>query len=330
MTATRARLWWLVWIAILFGAASSLPAQAEEYPSRPITLVLPLGAGGAMDIVARGTLGPRLAERLGQPVVIENRTGGGTVIAANAVAKAAPDGYTLLFAPSGTFTTNVAVFKQLPYDPTRDFVPIALTSKVAFVLVVNPSLPVQSMAELIAYAKANPGKLSFASTGTGQAPHLAGEMLKSMAGIEMTHVPYKGSPPALNDVIAGHVQLTFTDPAISPPLIKDAKVRALGVSSLTRVDVLPDVPPIAQTLPGFEAVSWHLVAAPADTPKAVVDRLHAELAAVLALPEVRRQMINIGLIPVDTPSVTELRRFVSDEIVRWGKLVEQAGIAGSE
>jgi tripartite-type tricarboxylate transporter receptor subunit TctC len=306
-------------------------AQAQDFPNRPITLVLPLGAGGAMDIVARGSLGPKLSERLGKPVVIENRTGGGTVIAANAVAKALPDGYTLLFAPAGTFTTNVSVYKQLPYDPAKDFVPIALTSKVAFVLVVNPALPVHSMADLIQYATANPGKLAFASTGTGATPHLAGEMLKTAAGIEMIHVPYKGSPPALNDVIAGHVQLTFTDPAISPPLIKQGKVRALGVSSLTRLDVLPEVPPLAESgLPGFEAVSWHLIVAPANTPNTIVTKLHDEFKAIMALPEVRQQIANIGLIPIDTPSVAELQRFVSAEIVRWGKLVNQAGIAGSE
>jgi tripartite-type tricarboxylate transporter receptor subunit TctC len=307
------------------------PAQAQDFPSRQVTLVLPLGAGGAMDIVARGSLGPKLAERLGRPVVIENRTGGGTVIAANAVAKALPDGYTLLFAPAGTLTTNATVYKQLPYDPARDFIPIALTSKVGFVLVTNPSLPVNSVADLVKYAKANPGKLAFASTGTGATPHLAGEMLKSMAGIDMTHVPYKGSPPALNDVIAGHVQLTFTDPAIAPPLIKEGKVRALGVSSLTRIAVLPDVPPLAETgLPGFEAVSWHMIAAPANTPKDVVNRLHGELKSILALPEVKQQITAIGLIAMDTPPVDELQRFVNEEIVRWGKLAQQAGIAGSE
>src|SRR5262249_4979636 len=187
-------------------------AHAEELPNRPITIVLPLGAGGAMDIIARSYLAPRLADILGRPIVIENRTGGGTVIGANAVAKAVPDGTTLLFAPAGTLTINKTLYKSLPYDPVQDFVPVALPSQVACVLVINPALPAKSIAELISYGKANPGKMSYASTGTGATPHFAGELLKQMGGFEMTHVPYKGSPPALNDVIAGHVQMTFTDP----------------------------------------------------------------------------------------------------------------------
>jgi tripartite-type tricarboxylate transporter receptor subunit TctC len=264
-------------------------------------------------------------------VIIENRTGGGTVIAASAVAKAAPDGYTLLFAPAGTLTTNATLYKKLPYDPGKDFVPVALTTKVGFVLVINPSLPVRNVADLIKYAKANPGKLSFASTGTGATPHLAGEMLKNMAGFEMTHIPYKGSPPALQDVMAGHVHMTFTDPAISPALIRDDKVRALGVSSLTRVGVLPDVPTIAESgLPGFEAVSWHMVVAPAGTPKDIVNRLNAELKTIVALPEVQRKIRDMGLIAIDTSSPDELKRFLDDEINRWGKLVHQVGIAGTE
>ncbi len=273
-----------------------VPAKAQDYPSRPVTIVLPLAAGGAMDIIAR-SVGAKLADRLGKPVVIENRTGGGTVIGANAVAKAPPDGYMLLFAPSGTLTTNATLFKHLPYDPGKDFVPVALTSKLGFVMVVNPSLGVGSLKEFVKYAKDNAGKVSFASTGTGATPHLAGEMLKVQAGIQMTHVPYRGSPPALADVVANHVQMTFTDPAISPPLIKDGKVRALAVSSLTRVGALPDIPTMDEAgLPGFEAVSWHMFAVPANTPSDVVNRLHSELKAIFALPETREQLVKMGLI----------------------------------
>jgi tripartite-type tricarboxylate transporter receptor subunit TctC len=309
--------------------AASVPARAEDYPTRAITVLLPLTAGGAMDILGRA-MASKLSEKLGKPVVIENRAGGGTVIAANATAKAAPDGYTLMFAPAGTLTTNATLYKSLPHDPVRDFVPIALTSRVPFVLVVNPMLPVQTTADLVTYAKARPGALTFGSTGTGATPHLAGEIFKTTAGIEMTHIPYKGSIPALTDVVAGHTQLTFTDPAISPPLIMDGKVRALGVTSLARVGVLPQVPPIADTLPGFEAVSWHLLVAPAGTPKEIVEKLHAAVKAVVATPELQRQMIGIGLIPVDTPSPAELRAFLDSELVRWGKLVQRAGIAGTE
>jgi tripartite-type tricarboxylate transporter receptor subunit TctC len=311
--------------------AVGAPARAEDYPNRPLTLVVPLGAGGAMDIIARGSLAPRLAERLGKTVIVENRLGGGTVIAATSVAKSAPDGHTLLFAPAGTLTTNATLYKSLPYDPAKDFVPVAVTSKVGFVLVVNPSLPVRTFADLIAYAKKNPGALSYGSTGVGATPHLAVELIKSATGIEMTHVPYKGSIAALNDVVAGHVQLTFTDPAISPQLISAGKVRALGVSSLTRIGVVPDVPTLAEAgLPGYEAVSWHMLVLPASTPKEIVNRLNRELKAIMALPEVQKQITDIGLIPMEPPPVDELQHFLDAEIVRWGKLVQQVGIAGTE
>ena len=225
-------------------------ALAQDFPSRPITFVIPLGAGGVMDVIAR-VIGPKLAERLGRPVVIENRTGGGTVIGANAVARAAPDGHTLLFAPSGTLTTNVTLYKSLPYDPVKDFVPIALYAKIPFVLVVHPSLPAHSIADLVKLAKTR--TLSYASTGTGAVPHMAGELLKSMTGLEMTHVPYRGVTQTMTDVVAGHVQMTFASPDSAMGAIKDGRVRALGVSSLTRVPVLPDVATIAESgLPGFE------------------------------------------------------------------------------
>jgi tripartite-type tricarboxylate transporter receptor subunit TctC len=313
-------------LALLVACA---PVRAQDYPARAITILLPLTAGGAMDILGRA-MASKLEEKLGKPVVIENRPGGGMIIAANATAKAAPDGYTLLFAPAGVFTTNAALYKSLAYDPVRDFAPVALTSRVPFVLVVNPLLPVKTTADLITYAKARPGALTFGSTGTGSTPHLAAEIFKTMAGIEMTHIPYKGSIPALTDVVAGHIQMTFTDPAISPPLIADGKVRALGVTSLVRAGVLPQVPPIADTLPGFEAVSWHLLVAPAGTPKEIVEKLHAAVKAIVATSEMQQQMIGEGLIPVDTPSTSELRTFLDRELVRWGKLVQQAGIAGTE
>jgi len=325
----HARLTAAALIALALGAFVR-PAQAQDYPNRPITLLVPLAAGGAMDIIVR-SLAPRLSERLGKSVVVENRVGAGTVLAANDVAHGTPDGYTLLIAPSGTLTTNVALYQKLSYDPEKDFVLIALYCQVPFVLVSDPSLPFKNIPELIAYAKANPGKLSFGSTGTGAVPHFAGEMLKSMAGIDMVHVPYKGGPPALNDVMGGHIQLFFADTAITPPLLTAGKIRALGVSSKNRVGVLPDVPPIAdQGLPGFEAVSWHLVVAQSGTPAQIVNRLHDEFKTVFKSPEIRQQMIGMGLIPIDTPSVEELRSFVKAEIIRWGKIVQQVGIAGTE
>ncbi len=316
-------------IAALDLAWRANSAAAEDYPSRPVTMLVPLGAGGAMDIIVR-SFAPKLAARLGKIVLVENRTGGGTVIAANDVAHGAPDGYTLLVAPSGTLTTNVTLYQKLSYDPVKDFVPIALYCQVPFVLVSNPELPFKTIPELIAYAKANPGKLSFGSTGTGAVPHLAGELLKSMAGIDMVHVPYKGGPPALNDVMAGNVQIFFADTAISPPLVASGKIRALGVSSKTPVGVLPGVPPIANSVPGFDAVSWHLIAAQSGTKPDVVNRLHDDIRAVIKAPEIWQQMITMGLIPIDTPPVDELQGFVKTEIVRWGDIVRKIGIAGTE
>lgn len=313
-------------VALLLCIGSA--AAAETFPARPVMLVVPLGAGGAMDVIVR-TMGPKLTEQLGQPMIVENKTGGGTVTAAQYVAKAAPDGYTLLVAPSGTLTTNAVLYKALPYDPVRDFVPVALYTKVPFVLVVNPSLPINDVAELVRYSKGG-GKLSYASTGTGAVPHLATELLKSALGIEMTHVPYRGAPPALTDVVAGHVQATFADPSLTPPLLKDGKVRALGVSSLSRIGIMPDLPPLAEAgVPGFEAVSWHMVVAPAGTPPEVIEKLHAAFKAVGKLPEIQAKLVGMGLIPVDTPSVGELRKFLDAEMGKWRQQVEKAGIAGS-
>jgi len=318
-------------VALLVLATLTGASAAQDYPARPITLILPLAAGGAMDVLARGQLGPKLSERLGKPVIIENRTGGGTVIAATAVAKSPPDGYTLFFTPAGTLTTNVTLYKQLPYDPAKDFVPIALTSKVAFILVVNPSLPVNSVADLVKYAKERPGQLSYGSTGIGATPHLAFEMLQRAAGIKMNHVPYRGMPQATGDVVAGHIQMVFTDPVQAPPLIAAGKVKALAVTSLTRLSIAPDVPPLHEAgFKDFEAVSWHMVVAPAGTPKDIVNRLNKEFKAIVASPEVQQQLAKSGLISNDTAPPDELKRYLDAEIDRWGKLVKDVGIAGTE
>lgn len=316
----------IVTAAILALCTTSF-AAAETFPSRPVTLVVPLGAGGAMDVIIR-SMSPKLTEILGQPMVVDNKTGGGTVTAAQFVAKSTPDGYNLLVAPSGTLTTNAVLYKSLPYDPMHDFVPIALYTKVPFVLVVNSDLPVKNVADLVKYSKDN--KLSYSSTGTGAVPHLATELLKSALGIEMTHVPYRGAPPALTDVMAGHVQLTFADPSLAPPLLKDGKIRALGVSSLSRIGIMSDVPPLAEVgVPGFEAVSWHMVVAPAGTPPDVVEKLHAAFKSVGKQAEIQEKLVSMGLIPVDTPSVPDLKKFLEAETVKWRHQVEKAGIAGS-
>jgi len=321
----------LVALAAAFSLIATSTVRADDYPSRPITLILPLGAGGAMDIVARGQFEPKLKERLGKPVIIENRTGGGTVIAATAVAKSPPDGYTLFFVPAGTLTTNATLYKRLPYDPAKDFTPIALTSSVAFVLVVHPSLPVHSMKELVAYVKEKPGQLSFGSTGIGATPHLAVEMIMRDRGLKMTHVPYRGMPQAVNDVVGNHVQMAFADPAGAPPLVKDGKLRALAVSSKVRISSMPDVPTMEEAgFPGFEAVSWHMIVGPAGVPKPIVDRLAAEFKQIATSPEFKAQVDRMGLLAIASPPPDELKTFLDKEIASWGQLVKDVGIAGTE
>jgi tripartite-type tricarboxylate transporter receptor subunit TctC len=311
-------------------AAAALGAQAQDYPTRQITLIAPWPAGGAVDALCRA-VAPPLSDRLGKSVVVENRPGAGSVIGTAAGAKATPDGYTMVMAGSGSLAISATMYKKLPYDPVKDFVPLALGGRIPFVLVANPSLPVRSVAELVQYAKDHPGMLSFASGGPGSPHHLYGELLKSMTGIEMTHVPYKGSAPALTDVIAGHVPLLFSDTVPSLPQIREGKVRALGVSTAIRLPSAPDIPPIAETgVPGFDAAGWGMLAVPAGTPKEVVSKLQAALTAVLALPDVQQQIVKLGMIPGGTASSEELERFIAAEIARWGKVVTQAGLAGTE
>jgi tripartite-type tricarboxylate transporter receptor subunit TctC len=317
-------------LALATGGAASERADAEPYPTRPVTFVVPYAAGGSTEFLAR-MLGQRLEQRLGKPFVIENRPGGGGVVGALSVTRAAPDGYTILMAPSPVMAINVTLHKKLPYDPAADFVPLALVVATPYVLVVTPSLPAQSVTDLIALAKARPGQLAFASAGLGTPHHLFAQLFKTSTGIEMTHVPYRGSVPALTDVAAGHVGLMFCDipPALS--LINEGKLRALGVSTKERVAALSHLSPIAeQGVTGFDAASWQMVVAPAATPKEIVERLHTEIKQFMRLGEIRDHAAKIGMLPIDTPSVASLQVFVQAEIVRWGKVVEQAGIAGSQ
>ncbi len=321
-------------VMLLLGALAtvlSVPAVlAQDYPNRQITIIAPWPAGGAVDAVCRAVAMP-LAEGLGKSVVVENRPGAGSVIGTAAGAKAAPDGYTLVMAGSGSLAIASTMYKKLPYDPVKDLIPITLGARIPFVLVVNPSLPVRTPAELVAYAKENPGKLSFASGGPGSPHHLYGELLKSMTGIEMTHIPYKGSAPALTDVIAGHVPILFSDTVPSLPQIKDGKVRALGVSTAARIPSAPDIPPIAEGgVPGFDAAGWGVFAVPAGTPKDVVSKLQSALDVVMAMPAVQQQIVQLGMIPGKGMPPEELQRFIDGEIVRWGKVVQQAGLAGTE
>ncbi len=305
------------------------PAAAQDWPTRPVTIVVPFTPGGAGDILAR-ILSPRLEKTFGRPFVVENRPGAGGVLGAVHTAKAPPDGHTISIVPSGVMAVYIAIYKKLPYDPVAEFVPLAMAAQTPFVLVVNPALPIKSVADLIKWVKEQKGKVSYATSGAGVPHHLFAEMLKSMTGIEMSPVPYKGSAPAITDVVAGHVPLMFVDLGPSLPLIHTGKVRAVGVSTATRVPTLPDVPPVNDTVKGFDVASWQMVVAPAKTPRPIVDRLHAELKAQLATPEVSAGIGKTGMLPMPTPTIEDLQAFVKSEIARWGKVVQQAGIAGSQ
>ena len=320
--------------AILFVVVATLAmwsqARAQDYPARPVTVIVPFAPGGGVDQMARLISG-KLEQRLGRSFIIENKPGAGSIIAATHVQKSAPDGYTLLMAPAPTMAVNVSLYKNLPYDPTTDFSLIGLLSGTPFVLMVNVDLPVKSVPELLAYAKANADKMTFASAGPGVPHHLFMELFKSMTGMKASHVPYRGSLPALNDLVAGHIPMMFSDLGPATGLIEGKCVRVLGISTRTRHPSFPDIPPLGEAgVPGYEAVSWQAMAAPAQTPKPVLDKLNSEITAVLAMPEVREQILKYGFLPLQNRSVDELKSFVKSEIVRWGKVVSDAGIAGSQ
>ncbi|HUD86149.1 MAG TPA: tripartite tricarboxylate transporter substrate binding protein [Xanthobacteraceae bacterium] len=313
-----------VWAA-LFVLAAAASAVAQDYPTRNVTFIVPTGPGAATDLLAR-ILAPQFGDRLGKPFVVEDRPGAGTMTASNAVAKADPDGYTILMGTSTPLAINATLYKHLPYDPAKDFVPLALIATIPFVLVVTNDLPVHSVAELIAYAKAHPGELSYGSTGPGTPFHLNGELFSAMTGIQMVHVPYKAVVDAQVDLMGGRIQVMFTDFTSSVPLIKDGRMRALGVTTKTRAAAMPELAPIAELgVPGFDAAAWQMVVAPAATPRPIVDKLHDTLEAIMALPDTRNAITRIGLVPADAMSIEQLQAFVKSEIVRWGDIVKRSG-----
>ena len=288
----------------------------------------PFPPGGSIDVVTRA-MAPKLQERLGQPIVIESRTGAGGVIASAAVAKAAPDGQTLLVAAS-SLAANPKLSKALPFDTLKELQAVSLVFRTPLALVVNPKLPVKSVPELVALLKQKPGQINFAHSGVGAAIHLAAELFQTMTGTKMNGVAYRGAPPGLNDVMAGHVAVMFADAGSVIGQINAGRVRALGVSSTTRLPALPNVPTIAEAgVPGFDAVGWTLVCAPAATPKPIIDRLSKEFAAAAAAPDVQALIVRLGTIPVDSPSPAELQKFLASEIDRWGDLIERSGLAKS-
>jgi tripartite-type tricarboxylate transporter receptor subunit TctC len=294
------------------------------YPSRTIKFIVPYLAGGTTDLLGR-LIADQLKSGLGATVIVENKPGAATSLGAEQVARSEPDGYTLLMATSTTLAINKSIYRALAYDPVKDFAPIALVAAVPFVLIVNPQLPVNTLSEFILYAKTNPG-LAYGSAGNGSPHHLGAEMLKSAAGIDIRHVPYRGSVPALLDVIAGHISLMFVDLLPSLPQIHEGKVRALGVTTRTHVAAAPNIPTIAESgLPGFELVSWQGVVAPAGTPRPIVDRLAGEIGKLLADPSSHERFAAMALEPLPGSTPDSFADYIKSEVDRWAEIVKNSG-----
>jgi len=315
------------WMTLAVGmtlAAVSTLAAAQAWPSKPIRYVVPFAAGGTTDILAR-TISERLSVALGQPVIVENKPGAGGGVGAAEVAKAAPDGYTIMGGTISTHAINASLYKNLPYDPVKDFAAITLIARVPNMLVVNNDIPAKNVAELIQLMKANPGKWTFASSGNGTSQHLSGELFKGVAGVEMQHIPYKGSPPALTDVMGGQVNMTFDNITTAWPLAKGGKLRALAVTTAKRSPVAPDVPTLAESgLPGYEVGSWQGVFAPAGTPPEIVRRLNTEIVKIINSPDVQKKLLELGAEPVGNSS-EEFATLVKAEVVKWGDVVKKSG-----
>jgi tripartite-type tricarboxylate transporter receptor subunit TctC len=312
-------------LAVAAAGASAQPAAGLAYPSRPLHLIVPFPPGGSTDILAR-VLGQKLSEVLEQPVVVDNRPGAGGSIGAEAAAKAAPDGYTLLMGQLGPLAVSPAIYKKLPYDPVKSFAPVCLMAIVPSVLVVNTSLPFSSAAELIAYAKKNPGRLTYGSAGNGSTSHLTTEYFKLATGTDILHVPYKGVGPMLTDLVSGQVAMGINGAPAVMPHVTSGRLRALAVTSLTRVPSLPDIPTLDEAgVKGFEANGWYGIVAPAGTPSAIVLRLNSGIRRAVGTPELRARLDAEGAIPAGgTPE--EFGALIASEIVRWGTVLKKAGI----
>jgi tripartite-type tricarboxylate transporter receptor subunit TctC len=309
----------LIWACL----AHATSASAQTYPSRPVRLIVATAAGGSSDIVGR-LIGQWLTERLGQQFLIENRPGGGTNIATESVVRAPADGHTLLLASTAA-TINATLYQKLNFNFIRDIVPIAAVIRVPNVIEVNLDVPAKSIPELIAYAKANPGKINAASPGSGTGPHMAGELFKMMAGVQMTHVPYRGTAPAHTDLLSGQVQLLFDAMPSSIALIKAGKIRPLAVTTAARSPTMPDLPPVGDFVAGYEASSWWGIAAPADTPPEIVERLNKEINAALADPRIKERLASLGgtVLP---GSSKDFAKLIADETAKWAKVIQFAGL----
>jgi len=311
-------------VAGLLNLVAMPVAFAQNFPNRAIHIIIGFPPGGAIDTIAR-VLAPKMSADLGQSVVVENKAGAGGVIGMQAAARAEPDGYTVFMGTMGNFSITPAVVKDLPYNVVKDFAPVTLVASSGFVIYVNPQLPFKTVPELIAYAKANPDKLNFSSSGNAGLPHMAGELFASSAGIKMTHVPYKGSAPSVNDVMAGQVQLTFEAVAVGLPHVKSGRLRALATMGPERLAVLPDVPAVAESIPGFNLTNWFGMAVPAGTPEARINRIQKSVADALKQPEVLATLQSLGVDPVgDTPA--QFGAYIKAEQQRWQKVMAEGNI----
>jgi tripartite-type tricarboxylate transporter receptor subunit TctC len=314
----------LVLAAFLWCAQPAAQAFPAAFPTKPVRFVVGFTPGGPSDILARA-LGQKLAERFGQQVVVENHPGAGGNLAAELVAKSAPDGRTWLLGNNSILATNQSLYRSLPYDPAKDFAPVALVAIQPNILVVNPSVQVVSVKELIAYSKANPGKLNYASSGAGAAAHLAGELFKAMAGVDIVHVPYKGAQPALTDVIAGQVQMMFATSASVIPYVRAGRLRALAVTTAQRSASVPELSTVAEAgVPGFEATTWHGVVVPAATPLASIEFLNRNINAALEEKDLRERLANLGA-EIATGTPKEFAAYIAREIPKWAKVVRDSG-----
>jgi tripartite-type tricarboxylate transporter receptor subunit TctC len=326
MNRFRQAMQWMTAFVILTAAPAASVAQpaASNYPDKPIHFIIPFAAGGGSDVMARVIAQP-LSQRLGQPVIVDNKPGANATIGADFVAQSKPDGYTMLHTSPGPQITNPYLMAKLPYDPVKDLTPVARLGVFTSVLVVNPAVPAKNVRELIDYAKANPGKINYSSSGIASGSHLAGEYFKTVSGVEIVHVPYKGTGAAIQDLIAGNVQMTIDSMAALLPHINSGKLRPLAVASLERSPNFPDLPTLAETFPGFDASPMNYLSVRGGTPQAIIDRLNREVNAVLAMPAIRQRLLDMGV--VASPSTpAEIVRQVESERQKWKKVIETAGV----
>jgi len=313
-------------LVAVFGFVNALPAQAQQYPAKPIRLIVPFVAGGSADVLSR-VLAQRLTQQYGQQVVVENRPGSGGHVGAEAAARAAPDGYTIVFGTIGIHAAYT-IYSKLNYDPSRDLQPVSMYADVPNILVVHPSVPVKNVKEFIALAKSNPGRLNFGTAGSGSSTHMAGEWFKLYTGVNLTHVPYKGSAQAMQDLLGGQIELMFENLPTAIAQVRAGKIRPLGMTSRERSPSMPEVPTLAETgVPGFEATAWFTIAAPAKVPADIIRKLNADMNAFLKAPEMQQRWIDMGVVPLGG-SPADAEKFFVVEREKWGKVIKAAGIRG--